>query len=408
MNKKALLTIAGMSLLAVTSCETHNYYKNENQAAKPAAKPVSQPVVKPVVVAQKTEQQKKLDTIAHAKQQGLITEEAANKMVMQVLGLQASTPLTAPAPVKASVQQEAANMDLNLNKYQAKMQLSNKLTSIGSDSMDRMMEMWEVEFKKHHPRLNFSHEGKGSSTAIPALLEGTSNVGPMSRKFKDSEIAKFNARFGYKPIQLRVAVDAMGVFIHPENPLAQTGITLAQLDAIFSSDCKRGAKSITRWGQLGLKGEWANAPIKVYSRNTASGTYGFFKKKVLLKGAFKSTNMELDGSEQVVSSVAADKFSIGFSGIAYNTPEVSTMPLAENTGSDFFSPSEINALSGDYSLTRSLFIALNIKPGTQPTALQKEFINFVYSRTGQSIVRKDGYYPVNAVVAKQEQGKMVR
>jgi len=390
----AILTCAA---IAFSSCTQHHHYgKEEKKAASPIVK---------------SEQQEKIDTVIKLRDQGVFTDAEAKAKIDQILGLNKPVPTSpAPAPVKAVAAAPSApvansNMDLNLAVYKPAQMLSGKLISIGSDSMDRMMEMWEKKFRGHHPSLDFSHEGKGSSTATPALIEGRSNVGPMSRAFKSSEIAKFENQFGYKPVQVRVAVDSLAIYIHPSNPLAKSGLTLAQADTIFSADRLRGGKQVKTWGDLGLSGEWANKPIKVYSRNTASGTFGFFKKKLCLKGNFKESNIQLESSEEVVQAVAKDKFAVGFSGIAFNSPSVATLPLAEQKGAEFVAPNEISALSGSYPITRSLYVSYNLKPSGIDN-LQKEFIKFVYSRTGQSIVRKDGYFPVNAMVAKQELSKL--
>lgn len=406
MNTKIIsgsLALASTMSLLFTSCETHNYYGD-----KPAG------MVKSAQSAQ-SGNEAKIAQIIEMKKNGIISEQEAMKMIDRVM-VADSTPAPKPAPepakapvttVAKSAPKPAEGGNLNLPDYQPSSKLTSTLRSIGSDSMDRMMQLWEAEFKQFHPTLKFNHEGKGSSTAIPALLEGKSDVGPMSRKLKSSEIAKFKAKFGYEPVQFRVAVDALAVYIHPDNPLVNSGLTLKQLDAIFSQTRQRGGNTAKTWGDLGLKGEWEKAPIKVYSRNSASGTYGFFKSKVLLKGEYKDTNKELVGSAEVVRAVASDKFSIGYSGIAYKTPEVELLPLAED-GNTFYKPNEINAFSGDYPLTRSLFITLDLKPGKKVSDLHKEFMKYVYSRKGQMIVRQDGYYPVNAYIASQELKKLNR
>ncbi len=398
------IAVSLASIFALSSCTQHYYSpKDGPKAATP--------------VKTQDPKQAQVNTIMKLRDQRILSDVEAQAKIAKIYGLESASPQptptsqvaptaitpapTAPAPVMVV----DANMDLNLPVYKAQAQLNGQLNSIGSDSMDRMMEMWSEKFIGHHPSLQFSHEGKGSSTAIPALIEGRSNVGPMSRAFKSSEIAKFENEFGYKPQQVRVAVDSLGIFIHPSNPLVKSGLSLAQADAIFSSSRLRKGKEVKTWGDLGLTGEWAKAPIKVYSRNTASGTYGFFKKKLLLKGDFKETNMELESSEAVVESVAKNKFAVGFSGIAYKTDNVACLALADSKGADFVAPNEMNALSGSYPLTRSLFISYNVKPNGLDNT-QKEFIKFVFSRTGQSVVRKDGYFPVNAMVAKVELSKL--
>ncbi|MCM8528298.1 MAG: phosphate ABC transporter substrate-binding protein [Lentisphaeraceae bacterium] len=398
---KALIAASCASLI-FSSCETHNYY-GENA-----------PLAKAKIQQSAPENDVQISQIMLMKDRGIISEQEALKMIDKVVnGKNTPAPATPSAPVKqtAVVTKSASSNDnsgnLNLPGYQASVKISQTLRSIGSDSMDRMMQLWEKEFKEHHPSIKFNHEGKGSSTAIPALLESKADFGPMSRKLKTAEVAKFKSKFGYDPVQFRVAVDALAVYIHPDNPLVNSGLNLKQLDAVFSETKSRGGSTVKTWGDLGLKGEWEKQPIKVYSRNSASGTYGFFKKKVLLKGAYKSSNKELVGSAEVVRAVAADKFSIGYSGIAYKTSDVAVLPLSEE-GNTYYKPNEINAFSGDYPLTRSLFMTLNLKPGQTVSNLHKEFMKYVYSRNGQMVVRQDGYYPVNAFIASQELKKLNR
>lgn len=279
--------------------------------------------------------------------------------------------------------------------------LTGYLRSIGSDSMDTVMLEWEAAFGDLHPSLKFRHEGKGSSTAIPALLEGRSDFGPMSRELKSSEVEKFSAKFGYAPIQFSVAVDSLAVYVHPENPILNMGLSLDQLKRIFADvSALDGAAPIERWGELGFTGDWANAPVIVHGRNDASGTYDFFQEKALKKAPFKGSIIIHSGSQGVVEAVAAERFAIGYSGIAYKTDEVGVVSIADATGR-FVKPDRMNSSSGAYPITRQLYLTLNLDPSLPPTELQRQFMRFVYSPRGQSIISEVGYYPVSASVAQQ-------
>ena len=399
----------GIAALSLQSCISHNYADKEKESVKQEESDKSLAKVQKIRMMQLN---------------GLLSKDQADAVVNKELGIENSlnrnttatvqvAKAVTPAVVASSAVEptykeveEVVAGDQNLSVYKPKVMLNNELSSVGSDSMDNMMKFWEHEFKTFHKAMKFSHEGRGSSTAIPALMEGRSNVGPMSRKFKRSELSKFKAKFGYEPVQFRVAVDTVAVYLHPSNPLAKSGLSLAQIDAVFSADRKRGHKEVRTWGDLGLTGEWKNAPIKVYSRNRASGTYSYFNKKMLLKGRYKATNRELAGSEQLIDAVAKDKFAIAYSGIAYKTPYVSLLPVTEEANGKAFLPNEESAFSGDYYLTRSLYITLKLKPGQLATDLQKEFMTYVYSRQGQEIVRKDGYFPVNSMIARKELSKL--
>ena len=231
---------------------------------------------------------------------------------------------------------QTVQVDKRLPSYKPAQGVSGTVKSVGSDTLNNLMTLWAEEFKKNYPNAQIEIEGKGSSTAPPALIAGASNFGPMSRPMKDQEIDDFEKKFGYKPTAVQTSIDVLAVYVHKDNPIAKTGLTLQQIDAIFSSSRKGGAsKDIKTWGQLGLTGEWANLPISLYGRNSASGTYGYFKENALFKGDYKSTVKEQPGSSSVVQGVASDKAGIGYSGIGYKTADVEAVPLAGKPGSAF-------------------------------------------------------------------------
>jgi phosphate transport system substrate-binding protein len=292
-------------------------------------------------------------------------------------------------------------------RYAPKVILAGRLRSIGSDTMDGVVARWEEVFTKYHPNLRIMHEGRGSSTGTPALVEGQADFAPMSRAMLEAETVKFRERFGYDATQVRVAIDALGIYVHPDNPIAKTGLTLAQLDAIFSSTRKRGgAEQLTTWGQLGLTGTWANAPINAYGRNKASGTYGYFRDSALGKGEFGAWVAEQEGSAQVVAHVEADKFGIGYSGVGYRTPGVGMTPLAREAGQPFVAPAEDTAINGRYPLARPLFLTTNRNPANPPSDMQREFLEFVLGPLGQEVVKREGYYPLPAKLVAEELAKL--
>ncbi|MCE9518004.1 MAG: phosphate ABC transporter substrate-binding protein [Verrucomicrobia bacterium] len=275
--------------------------------------------------------------------------------------------------------------------------ISGNLNSIGSDTLNNLMTFWAEGFKKAYPNVNIQIEGKGSATAPPALIEGTSQIGPMSRPMKNEEIDAFEKKFGYKPTEIKVAIDALAVFVHKDNPIK--GLSLAQVDGIFGSTLKRGGKDAKTWGDLGMT-EWAATPISLYGRNSASGTYGFFKEHALQKGDFKATVKEQPGSSAVVQGVASDKNGIGYSGIGYITSGVRALPLSDK-GAKFVEPTYDNCLSGDYPMARFLYVYVNKKPGAGLDKVTAAFVKFVASKQGQDIVVKDGYFPLPAALAAE-------
>ncbi len=290
----------------------------------------------------------------------------------------------------------AQEVDSALPDYQPVSGVSGSIKSVGSDTMNNLMTLWSEGFLKYYPAVRIEIEGKGSSTAPPALINGTATFGPMSRGMKDQEIDAFEARYGYKPVQLPSSIDMLAVYVNKDNPIQQ--LTLPEVDAIFSKTRKlRATSEIKSWGQLGLEGAYANAPVSLYGRNSASGTYGFFKEKVLANGDFKDSVKEQPGSSSVVQGVAADKFAIGFSGIGYVTADVRAVPLAKAEGDE---PVAATADSvSKYPLARYLWLTVNYKPGSQLDPLRREFIRYIFSKQGQMAVVKDGYLPANAAIA---------
>lgn len=276
--------------------------------------------------------------------------------------------------------------------------VSGSISSVGSDTLNNLMTFWAEAFNAQYPNVNIQVEGKGSSTAPPALTEGASQLGPMSREMKREEIDAFEKKNGYKPTQIPVAIDALAVFVHKDNPVK--GLTLTQVDQIFSSSFKRGGKDATTWGDIGLDGEWTKRSISIYGRNSSSGTYGFFKESALKKGDFKATVKEQPGSSGVVQGVANDLGAIGYSGIGYLTAGVKALPLADGTGAPV-EPNYQNCLSGEYPLARYLYVYVNKKPGQALDPAVKQFLTLVLSKQGQEIVEKDGYFPLPADIAAE-------
>jgi len=291
-------------------------------------------------------------------------------------------------------------VDKEIADYEKTSGISGNLSTVGSDTLANMMTFWAEEFKRLYPNVNIQIQAAGSSTAPPALTEGTSNFGPMSRKMKSKEIESFEKRFGYKPTAIPVAIDALAVFVHKDNPIK--GLKISEVDAIFSATRKCGSdKDVSRWGDTGLTGQWAAKDIQLYGRNSVSGTYGYFKKKALCKGDFKNNVNEQPGSASVVQSVSSSLNGIGYSGIGYKTSGVRAIALAKK-GTNYVEANMENAVSGKYPLSRFLYVYVNKHPNKPLSPMETEFVKMVLSQQGQKIVEKDGYIPLPAkVVAKQ-------
>jgi phosphate transport system substrate-binding protein len=297
----------------------------------------------------------------------------------------------------------AANAQVKVDEalpvYKPVQGISGSIKSVGSDTLNNLMTLWAEGFKNFYPNVTIEIEGKGSSTAPPALIAGTATFGPMSREMKKVEMDEFEAKFGYKPTALPTSIDMLAVYVNKDNPIK--GLTLAQVDAIFSKTRKLGHPvDITNWGQLGLEGEWKNRPISLYGRNAASGTYGYFKEHALGKGDYKDSVKEQPGSSAVVQGVASDKGGIGYSGIGYKTADVRAVALAGADGKMIEATPE-NAYTGEYPLARFLYVYVNAKPGVPLDPLRREFIRYIFSRQGQQDVVKDGYFPITANIARE-------
>jgi phosphate transport system substrate-binding protein len=303
-----------------------------------------------------------------------------------------------PAPAQVAV-------DPALPHYKAVSGVSGNVSSVGSDTLNNVMTLWAEQLGKFYPSVKIQIEGKGSSTAPPALISGTAQFGPMSRAMKSTEIDQFEKKYGYKPTPIRTSVDALALFVNKDNPIKC--LTLTQADAIFSKTRRGGAKDeIKTWGQLGLTGEWATKPLILYGRNSASGTYGFFKEHVLKNGDFKDEVKEQPGSASVVQGVTVDRFAVGYSGIGYATAGVRAVPLTEKDGGKCIEATADTAYSGDYPLARFLLVYINKAPGKALEPVAREFIKLIVSREGQEMVVKDGYFPIPASIAKEELAKV--
>ena len=314
--------------------------------------------------------------------------------------------MTGAALFNATAAQAAAKVDPGLPEYQKASGISGNLSSVGSDTLANLMTLWAEGFKRFYPNVNIQIQAAGSSTAPPALTEGTSNFGPMSRRMKDNELAAFEARFGYKPTAVPVAIDALAVYVHKDNPI--TGLSIPDVDAIFSSTLKcGGSKNIDTWGKAGLSGAWTNRDIQLFGRNSVSGTYGFFKKKSLCKGDFKNTVNEQPGSASVVQSVATSVNGIGYSGIGYKTSSVRAVPLSKKEGGPLIEATSETAVTGDYPLSRYLYMYVNKAPNKPLSPLDREFVKLILSKAGQEVVVKDGYIPLPAAVVEKQLSKLM-
>jgi phosphate transport system substrate-binding protein len=300
---------------------------------------------------------------------------------------------------------QAGKVDPAIPKYAPSSGISGNLSSIGSDTLNNLMTLWAEGFQKQYPNVKVQIEGKGSSTAPPALIAGTAQLGPMSRTMKPSEVDEFQKKYGYEPVAIRTSIDALAVYVNKDNPLSK--LTLPQVDAIFSKTRRCGGLAdLATWKDLGLDGAWLTRPLSLYGRNSASGTYGYFKEHALCNGDYKDTVKEQPGSASVVQGVTADVNGIGYSGIGYKTSGVKALDLAAKDGATFAKAEPGDVYGGKYPLSRFLYVYVNKAPGKPLEPLVREFVRYVLSAEGQEVVVKDGYLPLTSEIAQQDRAKL--
>jgi len=316
------------------------------------------------------------------------------------------TLVTLAALLTLSAASQASDLvDPNLKAYTPVSGVSGNIKSIGSDSMNNTMTLWAEGFLGQYPNVQIEIEGKGSGTAPPALISGTAQFGPMSRPMKSEEIDNFEKRYGYKPVDLGTSIDMLAVYVHKDNPIEC--LSLQQVDAIFSKTRRGGHdQNIRTWGDVGLTGQFANMPISLYGRNSASGTYGFFKDNALFGGDYKDEVKEQPGSSSVVQGTASELGGIGYSGIGYMTADVRAVPLASTPDGKCVPATPENAYTGEYPLARFLYVYVNHKPGSAMDPLRREFVRYIFSKEGQEDVVRDGYYPITQIIAEEQMSKV--
>ena len=303
----------------------------------------------------------------------------------------------------------SVNIDANLDRYNPESQAAGGFKVRGSETMYPLLSRLSVEFQRRQPKVNIEVKGGGSAKAIEEFMQPPlSKTGKImlaeerskqfwflatSRELFDAEIKTFTLEYGYEPVAIPVAVDAVALYVHKDNPIS--GLTLDQVDAIFSTTRNRGSKeAITKWGQLGLTNGWDEAPIQLYGRDRKSGTRAFFQEHVLGGGEFVPTLHENPGAASVILDLSRDQLGIGYSGLGLQSSTVRAIPLAENEGMPYVTPSSTTIGNQTYPLRRVLYLYLNNGPkGSLPGAAQ-EFLAFLLSRDGQEAVIKAGFFPL--------------
>jgi phosphate transport system substrate-binding protein len=329
--------------------------------------------------------------------------------LLSVLACTRPTPVAGPVagPVASPAQPTPAQQVEALPSYTPKSPeaLQGTLACVGSDSMDPLMQLWTDTFHQHYPNVTFSIASKGSGTAPGALVDGTSQIGHMSREMTPEELAKFQARFGYAPTRLVVAMDALAVYVNGNNPVS--ALTMEQVDAIFSTTRKGGfPKDLATWGDLGLGNEWTHRVIQPYGRDAQSGTRVFFREHALRKGDYKPIVKEVPDQFALVEAPAADASGISYGPIQHSVRMVKSVPIVDFKGTKPVEPSIENVLNGRYPLTRFLYIYVNRKPGQPVDPKVLEFVTYILSSQGQRAVADFGAVALPADLARINLGKI--
>lgn len=285
------------------------------------------------------------------------------------------------------------SLDKQIHPYSPQSRVSGKFEIIGSNTMEPILERWKDKLEKVHPGLEIILETGGSGTGVESLISENTKMAAMSRPMNNKEIEEFTKQVGYPPTTVPVAVDAFAVFVHKDNPLDH--VTFQQLDALFSSERRRGApEPLDTWGQLGLSGIWEQAPILVQIRDAKSGTGQFFRELVLQGGKDKETGVIQLGAASVVYAVMNDPYAIGYSGIGYRNNSVKPLRVASVEGEPFVEPTFETAMNGSYPLRRMLYLYVNQPPNTAHSPILSEIIKFAVSLEGQQVVVKSGFFPL--------------
>lgn len=285
-----------------------------------------------------------------------------------------------------------------LPPYESVGGLTGEITSIGDSTTTNLVARIAAEFRRMYPDVMLEVTASPISIGPSALLEGRADLVPMSRPLTPEEVESFTKKYGYPPTEIKVAADALAIYVEKGNPVP--GLTLGQLDGIFSQTQRRSGSSIGTWGQAGLTGEWADRRITLYGYGPEDGAHQIFQQQVLDGGAFRLSLRVEGGGSSIVQGVAADPGAIGFASVFFACKRVRVVELAGADGR-LYAPTEENVRSRRYPLIRFLYVCVN-KPQLQrlggPAA---EFLRFLLSRDGQQIVAAGGNIPLDAATVEQ-------
>lgn len=310
----------------------------------------------------------------------------------------------------------------DLPAYQPHVKLAGDMRITCETSAEPLMKIWVERFAQFQPGLEIIAKGTSPLASVPMVASGAYDLGFPARELWAYEVENFRRIRGYEPTVIMVGLGAhrtagltpaLGVYVNANNPIER--ITLAQLDAIYSDERRRGSpKPVTTWGDLGLTGEWAARPVAAHIHRLPNGV-DYFVQLIVTKGAdFRPSVIQLPmrlgklGPDEVIAdAVARNPAAIGFGCLGTAVPGMKTIALAENAHGPYYRGTLEEVKSMAYPLARPIYMVIDRAPGQPVDPKQAEFLAYVLSQEGQdAITAADGWLPLPAAAAAAERAKL--
>jgi phosphate transport system substrate-binding protein len=307
---------------------------------------------------------------------------------------------TLPGAQSAAQGEPPYEIDIGLPQYRPGSNMAGVIKSVGSSTLTNLLNRWSEEFERIHPRVDLNITGGGSSAAMRPLVAGTSDLAPMSRELNVREIAGFKERWGYEPLRLTVALDAVAVYVNKDNPLRS--LDLRQLDALYSINPKRGGSRVLTWGELGVTGPLAGRVISLHGPRRTHGIYSVFRTMVMQEAGYRVEMQSEPVSSAIVQAPGSDDAAIAFASVFFNTRRTHQLAIAAAPGKPAVAPTAQSITDGSYPLARKLHVYVNKPPGKDLPVLVAEFLRYVCSRQGQEVLARDGGIALSQELSESE------
>ncbi|MEZ6057506.1 MAG: phosphate ABC transporter substrate-binding protein [Planctomycetaceae bacterium] len=285
-------------------------------------------------------------------------------------------------------------LDPDMPTYRPVSSLKGELRLTGSSTMANVASVWAASFRQFYPEVKITIQTTGSRAAVASVLESSADIGLLSRSINKEERDLYLKARGSEATVVTPCLERIGVYVHKDNPIR--GLTLAQIDGIFSEDCKRlNDKPIRTWGQLGFPGAWATQPVMVHGRDDDTGSQVFMQEAVMLGGTVRKDIKTHASNNEMMKGIAADPRSVGFAGHSYETQNVRSVPLSIRPEGPYVAIDSEEADHGQYPLMRPLQLVIDHVPGKELPEIEREFIRYVFSSRGQEDVIKAGFQGIS-------------